>query len=49
MLLLRIGRDEFRKFLEMNISNAIDIMRVQARIIGILKFHLDMLIDEVNN
>lgn len=49
MLLLRIERDEFRKFLEMNISNAIDIMRVQARIIGILKFHLDMLIDEVNN
>ncbi len=49
MLLLRIGREEFRKFVEMNAVNAIDIMRVQAKMIGALKFHLDMLISEVNS
>ena len=49
MLLLRIGRSEFRKFISMNTVNAIDIMRVQAKMLGILKFHLDMLIDEMND
>ena len=49
MLLLRIGRDEFRKFIEMNAANAIDIMRVQAKMISALRFHLDMLIDELKS
>lgn len=49
MLLLRISRDEFRKFISMNVSNAVDIMRVQMKMISVLKFHLDMLIDELHN
>ena len=49
MLLLRIGRGEFRKFIEMNTSNAVDIMRVQMKMIAALKLHVDMLVDEIND
>ena len=49
MLLLRISRDEFRKFIEMNAANAIDIMRVQAKMINAMKVHLDMLIGELKS
>jgi adenylate kinase len=49
MLLLRISRDEFRKFISMNVSNAVDIMRVQAKMISVLKLHVDMLIDELHS
>ena len=48
MLLLRIGRDEFRKFIAMNTANAVDIMRVQSKMIAALKFHIDMLADELS-
>lgn len=49
MLLLRISRDEFSKFIEMNAANAIDIMHVQAKMINAMKVHLDMLIDELKS
>ena len=49
MLLLRISRDEFRKFIEMNTTNAVDIMRVQAKMIAALKLHVDILVDELHS
>ena len=49
MLLLRIGRGEFRRFIEMNTTNAIDIMRVQSKMIAALRFHVDLLFDEVKS
>lgn len=49
MLLLRIRRDEFRRFIGMNTTNAIDIMRVQSKMIAALKLHVDMLVDELND
>ena len=47
LLVLRIGSDEFSKFIEMNASNAVEIMKNLAGMINILKVNVDMLHTEV--
>ena len=43
MLLMRIGQDDFPKFIELNASNASEIMRNMANMIHVLKINIDML------
>ncbi len=43
VLALRIGRGEFTKFIEMNASNAVEIMKNMAGMINVLKVNIDML------
>ncbi|MBQ7594612.1 MAG: cyclic nucleotide-binding domain-containing protein [Synergistaceae bacterium] len=47
MLVLRIGRDEFQKFIEMNSDNAIKIMQNMARMLNVMKYNIDMLRNEL--
>lgn len=46
LLVMKIGPDDFTKFIEMNASNAVEIMRNMASMIGVLKANIDMLKDE---
>lgn len=46
MLLMRIGRDDFSRFVEMNADNAVGIMRNMAKMINVLKVNIDMLREE---
>ena len=46
MLLMRIGRDEFSSFVEMNANNAVEIMQNMAKMINVLKINIDMLREE---
>ena len=43
MLLMRIGRDEFSGFVEMNAANSVEIMRNMAKMISVLRANIDML------
>ena len=43
LLVLKIGSDDFTKFIEMNASNAVEIMRNMASMIRVLKTNIDML------
>ena len=45
-LLLRIGEDEFTRFVEMNANNSIEIMKNMAKMINVLKTNIDMLREE---
>ena len=45
-LLLRIGQDEFARFIEMNANNSIEIMKNMAKMINVLKTNIDMLREE---
>ena len=47
ILVLRIGSDEFSKFIEMNASNAVEIMKNLAEMINIFRVNVDMLHSEV--
>ncbi len=49
MLLLRIQKDEFRKFIEMNPMNAIEIMRAQTKMLERLKVNVNMLNEELHS
>ena len=46
MLLLRVDREEFSRFIEMNTDNALGIMRNMANMINVLKVNIDMLREE---
>ncbi len=48
MLLLRISDDEFSRFVEMNTSNSVEIMRKMAKVISIMKANIDMLREEIS-
>ena len=43
VLVLKIGRSEFTKFIEMNAANAVEIMKNMAGMLNVLKFNIDML------
>ena len=47
MLVMRISRDEFPRFISMNADNAIGIMRNMANMINVLKVNIDMLREEI--
>ena len=47
MLLLRIGRGDFPKFIETNAMNAVEIMRNMAAMMNVMKFNIDMLTKEL--
>ena len=49
MLLLRIQKDEFQKFIEMNPMNAIEIMRAQTKMLERLKINVNMLNEELHS
>ncbi len=43
MLLMRIGKDDFTKYFELNASNSIEVMKNLAGMLDILKVNIDML------
>ena len=43
VLVLKIEQQDFNKFIEMNASNAIEIMKNMANMINVLKTNIDML------
>ncbi|MBQ7220288.1 MAG: hypothetical protein IJS28_04835 [Synergistaceae bacterium] len=47
MLLMRIPRDEFTRFVAMNADNSVGIMRNMAKMINILKVNIDLLRGEL--
>ena len=49
ILVLRIGQDDFTKFIEMNAANSVEIMRNMANMINVLKTNIDMLRGEAGN
>lgn len=48
MLLLRIGREEFTKFLELNAANSINIMQNMASMMNVMKVNIDMMNEELH-
>ena len=49
MLLLRIGADEFEKFILMNASSSVVIMKNMAKMLKILKLNIDLLREDLQN
>ncbi|MBQ3764745.1 MAG: cyclic nucleotide-binding domain-containing protein, partial [Synergistaceae bacterium] len=48
MLLLRIGREEFIKFLELNAANSVSIMKNMAAMMNVMKVNIDMMNEELH-
>ena len=48
MLLLRIGREEFIKFLELNAANPVSIMKNMAAMMNVMKVNIDMMNEELH-
>ena len=49
MLLMRISRGEFTKFLEVNARNSVEIMQNMASMMNVMKVNIDMMNDELHH
>lgn len=49
MLLMRISRGEFMKFLEVNARNSVEIMQNMASMMNVMKVNIDMMNDELHH
>ncbi|MBQ4432322.1 MAG: cyclic nucleotide-binding domain-containing protein, partial [Synergistaceae bacterium] len=48
MLLMRIGRGDFTKFIETNAGNSVNIMQNMAAMMNVMKVNIDMLNGELH-
>ena len=49
MLLMRITRGAFMKFLEVNAKNSVEIMQNMASMMNVMKVNIDMMNDELHH
>ena len=49
MLLMRIERGEFTKFLEVNARNSVEIMQNMASMMNVMKVNIDMMNDDLHH